>query len=178
MSRIGQQPITLGPGVQVEVEDGDVSVKGPKGTLTRRFDPRVTVTVADGRVRVERAGNSKQDRALHGTTRAIVANMVKGVTEGFVKKLEIHGVGYRARLTGRTLGLSVGKVRPCVYPLPEGIEVTIERNTMLTISGIDKQLVGQVAADIRSFYPPEPYLGKGIRYTDEHVRRKAGKTVG
>ncbi len=178
MSRIGQLPIALEPGVEVQVGNGAITVKGPKGTLTRPISPRITGTVEDGRVCFKRAGNSKQDRALHGTTRAIVANMVEGVTKGFEKKLEIHGVGYRARLSGRTLDLSVGKVRPCVYPLPEGIEVTIERNTLLTVSGIDKQLVGQVAADIRHFRPPEPYLGKGIRYADEHVRRKAGKTVG
>jgi len=178
MSRIGQLPIKLEPDVEVQVAGGTVSVTGPKGALTRRLHPRITVTVKDGQVRVERAGNSKQDRALHGTTRALVANMVEGVTKGFQKKLEIHGVGYRARLTDRTLDLSVGKVRPCVYPLPEGIEVTIDRNTMLTVSGVDKELVGQVAADIRHFHPPEPYLGKGVRYTTEHVRRKAGKTVG
>jgi len=178
MSRIGQMPITLKPGVQVQVDSGAVTVTGPKGTLTRQLHPRVTVTVADDRVRVERGGNSKQDRALHGTTRAVVANMVEGVTQGFEKKLEIHGVGFRARLTGREVGLSVGKVRPCNYTVPEGIDLKIERNTLLTISGIDKQLVGQVAADIRSFRPPEPYLGKGIRYVGEHVRRKAGKAVG
>ncbi len=178
MSRIGRLPITLEPGVDVQVGDGEITVTGPKGTLRRRVSPRVTVRVADGQVCFERAGNSKQDRALHGTTRAVVANMVEGVTKGFEKRLEIHGVGYRARLTGRTLDLSVGKVRPCVYALPEGIEVAIERNAFLTVSGIDKELVGQVAADIRRFHPPEPYLGKGVRYVDEHVRRKAGKTVG
>jgi large subunit ribosomal protein L6 len=178
MSRIGQQPIKLKPGVQVQVADGAVTVKGPKGTLSQRVHRRVTVSVTDGQVRVERSGNSKQDKALHGTTRALLANMVAGVTKGFEKKLEIQGVGYRAKLSGRTLDVSVGKVRPCLYPLPEGIEVTIEKNTLLTVSGADKQRVGQVAADIRRFHPPEPYLGKGIRYISEHVRRKAGKTVG
>jgi len=178
MSRIGRLPIKLEPGVDVRVGDGEITVTGPKGTLRRRVSPRVTVSVADGQVCFERAGNSKQDRALHGTTRAVVANMVEGVAKGFEKRLEIHGVGYRARLTGRTLDLSVGKVRPCVYVLPDGIEVAIERNAFLTVSGIDKELVGQVAADIRRFHPPEPYLGKGVRYVDEHVRRKAGKTVG
>jgi len=187
MSRIGRQPIKLEPGVDVQLGDRMVTVNGPKGTLSRRLSPRVTVSVTDGLVRVERAGNSKQDRALHGTTRAHVANMVKGVTGGFEKKLEIRGVGYRARLSGRTLDVSVGKAHSCVYTLPEGIEVAIsvvtslhatEKNTLLAISGIDKELVGQVAADIRRFHPPEPYLGKGIRYVDEHVRRKAGKTVG
>jgi large subunit ribosomal protein L6 len=178
MSRIGQLPIKLIPGVQVQVADGAVTVKGPKGTLTQRLDRRVTVSVTDGQVRVGRSGNSKQDKALHGTTRALVANMVRGVTKGFEKKLEIQGVGYRAKLSGHTLDVSVGKVRPCLYPLPEGIQVTIEKNTMLTVSGADKQVVGQVAADIRRFHPPEPYQGKGIRYVTEHVRRKAGKTVG
>ena len=187
MSRIGRQPIKLEPGVDVQLGDGVVTVTGPKGALSWRLSPRVSVTVADGLVRVDRAGNSKQDKALHGTTRALVANMVEGVTKGFEKKLEIRGVGYRARLTGRTLDVSVGKVRPCLYPLPEGIEIEIstvtsmhstEKYTLLALSGIDKKLIGQVAADIRRFHPPEPYQGKGIRYVDEHVRRKAGKTVG
>ena len=178
MSRIGQQPITVPKGVEVKVADGAVTVKGPKGTLSRALHPRVRVTMGDGQLRVERAGHSKLDRSLHGTTRALVANMVAGVTKGYEKKLEIQGVGYRARLNGRTLDLSVGKVKPCLYPLPQGIEVTIDKNTLLTVSGVDKQLVGQVAADIRRFHPPEPYLGKGVRYADEHVRRKAGKTVG
>jgi len=178
MSRIGRLPIKLEPGVEVRVEHGEVTVTGPKGTLTRQVHPRVKVTVEDGQVTFERLGSTKQDKALHGTTRALVANMVQGVTSGFEKRLEIHGVGYRARLTGRTLDLSVGKVRPCVYTLPEGIEARIDRNTFVTITGIDKELVGQVAADIRHFRPPEPYLGKGVRYADEHVRRKAGKTVG
>jgi large subunit ribosomal protein L6 len=187
MSRIGRQPIKIEPGVDVQVNGRVITVKGPKGTLSRQLSLRVRVTVADGLVRVERAGNSKQDKALHGTTRALLANMVEGVTKGFEKKLEIRGVGYRARLTGRTLDVSVGKVRPCLIELPEGIEVEIstitsmhstEKYTLLALSGIDKELLGQVAADIRRFQPPEPYLGKGIRYADEHVRRKAGKTVG
>ena len=178
MSRIGRQPVVLPKGVEVAVSDGVVTITGPKGTLTRRLHPRVSVTVSDEKLRVERSDDSKLERSVHGTTRALMANMVEGVTKGFAKKLEIQGVGYRARLTGRTLDLSVGKVKPCVYPLPKGIEVTIEKNTLLTVSGIDKELVGQVAADIRHFRPPEPYLGKGVRYVDEHVRRKAGKTVG
>jgi large subunit ribosomal protein L6 len=187
MSRIGRQPIKLEPGVTVQPGDGTIAVTGPKGTLTRQLSPRVSVTVDDGVVRVERASDSKQDRALHGTMRALVANMVEGVVKGFEKKLEIRGVGYRARLSGRTLDVSVGKAHPCLYTLPEGIEVAIstvtsihatEKHTQLVVSGIDKELVGQVAADIRRFHPPEPYLGKGIRYVGEHVRRKAGKTVG
>lgn len=187
MSRIGRQPIKLDTGIDVQLGDGAVTVKGPKGTLSRRLSPRVSVTETDRLVRVERAGNSKQDKAVHGTTRAHLANMVEGVTKGFEKKLEIRGVGYRARLSGRSLEVSVGKAHTCVYTLPEGIDVAIstvtsihstEKNTLLAISGIDKELVGQVAADIRRFHPPEPYLGKGIRYVDEHVRRKAGKTVG
>jgi large subunit ribosomal protein L6 len=178
MSRIGRQPVTLTPGVEVTVDGGVITVKGPKGTLSRAVNARVTVTVDGGRVRVERASEAKRDKALHGTTRALIANMVEGVTKGFARKLEIHGVGYRARLQGRTLDLSVGKVKPCVYDLPEGINVDIDKNTLLTVSGIDKQMVGQVAADIRRFRPPEPYQGKGIRYADEHVRRKTGKTVG
>jgi large subunit ribosomal protein L6 len=178
MSRIGRQPITPGSGVEVQVSGSTVTVKGPKGTLTRQLAPRVSVRVEQGEVRVERAGNSKQDRALHGTTRALIANMIEGVTKGFEKRLEIHGVGYRARLQGRVIDFSVGKVKPCVYTVPDGVDVNVEKNTLVTISGIDKQLVGQVAADLRRFHPPEPYQGKGIRYADEHVRRKAGKTVG
>ena len=178
MSRIGRMPVTIKPGIEVRASGGEVSVTGPKGTLTRRLSPRITINVGEGQVVFERPGNSKQDKALHGTVRAVVANMVEGVTKGFEKKLEIHGVGYRARLTGRTVDLSVGKVRPCVYELPEGIDVTIDKNTILTVNGIDKELVGQVAAELRHFHPPEPYLGKGVRYVGEHVRRKAGKTVG
>lgn len=178
MSRIGRQPIPVAPGVEVSVGDGVVTVKGPKGTLARPVHERMTVTVNGAEVRVERASETKRDKALHGTTRALIANMVQGVTKGFERKLEIHGVGYRARLQGRTLDLSVGKVRPCLYELPEGINVDIGKNTLLTVTGIDKELVGQVAADIRRFRPPEPYQGKGIRYADEHVRRKTGKTVG
>jgi len=178
MSRIGRQPITVAPGVEVNVGGGVITVKGPKGTLTRPVHPRMTVTVDGGQVRVERASEAKRDKALHGTTRALIANMVEGVVKGFERKLEIHGVGYRARLQDRTLDLSVGKVKPCVYALPEGVNVDIDKNTLLTVTGIDKHLVGQVAADIRRFRPPEPYQGKGIRYADEHVRRKTGKTVG
>jgi large subunit ribosomal protein L6 len=178
MSRIGRQPVVVPKGVDVTVAGNVVTITGPKGALTRRLHPRVSVTVADGKLRVERTNNGKLERSLHGTTRALIANMVEGVTKGFEKKLEIHGVGYRARLTGRTLDLSVGKVKPCVLTVPAGIEVTIDKNTLLTVTGIDKELVGQVAADIRRFRPPEPYLGKGVRYVDEHVRRKAGKTVG
>jgi large subunit ribosomal protein L6 len=178
MSRIGRQPVTLTRGVEVRVGGGAITVKGPKGTLTRPLHPRVTVSADGAQVRLERASEAKQDKALHGTMRALIANMVQGVTQGYAKKLEIHGVGYRARLQGRTLDVSVGKARPCVYTLPDGINVAIEKNTLLTVSGIDKELVGQVAADIRRFRPPEPYQGKGIRYADEHVRRKTGKTVG
>ena len=178
MSRIGKQPIKIEKGVEVKVDVTSILVKGPKGELRLDYNPRISFEINGDSIQVRRPTDSKPDRALHGTYRSLVANMVTGVTEGFSKKLDIHGVGYRAKVEGRKLTLSIGKSFPVEMEIPEGIDMIVEKNTFITISGIDKQLVGAIAAAIRSIYPPEPYLGKGIRYAGEHVQRKAGKTVG
>ncbi len=178
MSRIGRKPITVPNGVTVSVDGSTVKVKGPKGELARTFEPSMKVRVEDNEVLVERPNDDKRERALHGLTRALLANMVTGVTEGFKKTLEIVGVGYRAEKKGKNLVVSVGYSHPVNYPEPEGITLTTPTPTTIVIEGIDKQKVGQVAAELREFRPPEPYKGKGIRYQGEQVRRKAGKTAG
>jgi large subunit ribosomal protein L6 len=177
MSRIGKQPIAIPAKVKVEVKGQSVHVEGPKGKLDWEMPRRTSLKVQDGKVVVSRQGDDAQAKALHGLSRALVNNMVKGVSEGFVKKLEIQGVGFKAAVQGQTVNLSLGYSHPLVYPIPAQIKVTVEENTKLTIEGPDRQVVGQVAAEIRSFYPPEPYKGKGVRYTDERVVRKEGKTV-
>ncbi len=177
MSRIGKQPVTIEKGVEIKVDTGSIHVKGPKGELKLDYNPRIKIEVDGETIRLNRPTNIKTDRALHGTYRALVANMVIGVTKGFSKVLEIHGVGYRAKVDKQKLGLNIGKSHPVEVDIPKGIEISVEKNTIITINGIDKQLVGAIAADIRALYPPEPYRGKGIRYADEHVRRKAGKTA-
>ncbi|MBP5787635.1 MAG: 50S ribosomal protein L6 [Kiritimatiellae bacterium] len=177
MSRIGKQPLKLAQGVSVTAADGEVAVKGPKGELKIKVPANVEVKVEDGVATVTRTSDDAQSRASHGTTRALLANMAKGVTEGYSRELEIQGVGYRASLAGNVLTLNVGFSHPIDYEIPEGIKLTVKDATELKVEGIDKQLVGQVSARIRAFCPPEPYKGKGIRYKDEHVRRKAGKTV-
>lgn len=178
MSRIGKKPIPLPKGVDVTVDGSTVKVKGPKGELTRTFQQSMQIRVENGEVIVERPTDEKADRAIHGLTRALLANMVQGVTEGFRKTLEIIGVGYRAEKKGKNLVVSVGYSHPVHYPEPEGISLTTPAPTTIVIEGIDKQQVGQVAAELREFRPPEPYKGKGIRYQGEQVRRKAGKTAG
>ncbi len=175
MSRIGKKPIPVPAGVTVAVEGNVVQVKGPKGELTRTIRPEITVTVTDGVVTLERPSEAKQDRAYHGLTRALVANMVQGVTGGYRKALDIVGVGYRAEKKGENLVLTVGYSHQVIYPQPKGITITTPTPTSVVIEGIDKEKVGQVAAEIRSVRPPEPYKGKGIRYSGEQVRRKAGK---
>ena len=175
MSRIGKQPITVPTGVTVSVDGSTVRVKGPKGEMVQTFRPEMTIAVNDGVLTVERPTESKQDRALHGLTRALLANMVEGVTTGFSKALELVGVGYRAEKKGKKLVLTVGYSHPVEYPEAEGLSITTPAPTQIVIAGIDKQRVGQAAAEIRSVRPPEPYKGKGIRYQGEHVRRKAGK---
>jgi large subunit ribosomal protein L6 len=175
MSRIGRKPIPVPEAVTVEVAPGRVAVKGPKGELEQRLAPDMTVEQQDGNVVVQRPTDRGEHRALHGLTRSLIANMVEGVTEGFEKRLEIQGVGYRAQLKGRSLELALGFSHPVSIEPPEGVEFEVPQPTEIIIRGIDKQLVGQVAADIRKRRPPEPYKGKGIRYSDEHVMRKVGK---
>lgn len=177
MSRIGKQPITIPPKVKVEVKGQQVSVEGPKGKLNWQLPRRTSLKVENGKVVVSRQGEDAQAKALHGLSRALVNNMVRGVSEGFSKKLEIQGVGFKAAVQGKSVNLSLGYSHPINYLIPDQIKVTVEENTKLTIEGPDRQVVGQVAAEIRSFYPPEPYKGKGVRYSDERVIRKEGKTV-
>lgn len=177
MSRIGKQPIAIPPKVKVEVKGQQVLVEGPKGKLTWQIPRRAAVKVQDGKVIVSRDGDDAQAKALHGMSRALINNMVRGVTEGFVKKLEIQGVGFKAAVQGKVVNMSLGFSHPINYPIPDQIKVTVDENTKLTIEGPDRQVVGQVAAELRSFYPPEPYKGKGVRYSDERVIRKEGKTV-
>ncbi len=175
MSRIGNAPIEIPAGVEVSVDGDTVTVKGPKGTLTQAIDPRIGVSIEDGVVTVARENDEREARALHGLTRALIANMVVGVSAGYSKELQAVGVGYRAALKGSTLELQVGFSHPVSIEAPDGITFEVPEQTKIIVSGIDKQLVGQVAANIRRVRPPEPYKGKGIRYVDEHVRRKAGK---
>ena len=177
MSRIGRLPVTVPKGVEVAVDGTHVAVKGPKGTLEHTFPADMTITLEDGVVKVARPSDERGHRALHGMTRALINNMVRGVSEGFVKKLEIHGVGFKAAVQGQTVTLTLGYSHPIVYALPDQIKVTVADNTKLTVEGPDRQAVGEVAAELRSFYPPEPYKGKGVRYSDERVIRKEGKTV-
>jgi large subunit ribosomal protein L6 len=177
MSRIGKQPIAIPPKVKVEVKGQKIFVEGPKGRLDWELPRRTSLKVLDGKIVVSRAGEDAQAKALHGLSRALVNNMVRGVTEGFVKKLEIQGVGFKAAVQGKNVNLVLGFSHPINYAIPEQIKVTVEENTKLTIEGPDRRLVGQVAAELRSFYPPEPYKGKGVRYVGEHVQRKEGKTV-
>ena len=177
MSRIGKQPIAIPPKVKVEVKGQTVTVEGPKGKLNFELPKRTSLKVENGNVVVSRQGEDAQAKALHGLSRALVNNMVKGVSEGFVKKLEIQGVGFKAAVQGKVVNMSLGYSHPINYTIPDQIKVTVEENTKLTIEGPDKQAVGKVAAELRGFYPPEPYKGKGVRYVGEHVQRKEGKTV-
>ena len=176
MSRIGRKPIPVPSGVTVSVDGKTVKVKGPKGELSRVIRPEISVEVSDGQMLVTRPSDDAQVRALHGLTRALLANMVEGVTTGYRRALEIVGVGYRAEKKGKALVLTVGYSHQVEYPEPEGISLSTTSPTVVVVEGIDKQQVGQVAAEIRAVRPPEPYKGKGIRYQGEHVRRKAGKT--
>jgi large subunit ribosomal protein L6 len=178
MSRIGNSPIPVPAGVDVSVEGPTVSVKGPKGALSRWVDERIAVSVDDGVVTLSRDSDERDIRSLHGLYRALLANMVTGVSDGYRKELQAVGVGYRANLQGRRLELQVGFSHPVVIEAPEGIDFEVPEPTRIVVSGIDKELVGQTAADIRRVRPPEPYKGKGIRYVDEQVRRKAGKAGG
>lgn len=178
MSRIGKMPVEIVKGVDVEQSNGTLRVKGPKGELELTPHPDMKVVVDDAEVRVERPSDHKDHRALHGLTRSLIQNMVTGVTDGYTKTLEIVGVGYRADAKGKGLTLNVGFSHPIEYVPVEGVSIECPNQTTIVVSGADKQKVGQAAAEIRAFRPPEPYKGKGIRYQGEHVRRKAGKTAG
>ncbi len=176
MSRIGKKPVTLPKGVRVTVEGQTVNVKGPKGELTRTFSPEITIEMENEQVLVKRPSDARQMRALHGTTRAIINNMVVGVADGFSKVLQVEGVGYRAEMKGKQLVMALGYSHPVPVDPPPGIAFAVdEKARTITISGIDRERVGQVTAEIRAWRPPEPYKGKGLRYLGEHVRRKAGK---
>ena len=176
MSRIGKKPIALPAGVQVELKDGWVSVKGQKGALRRPFLEGLEMDVTDGIITVRRMKDDKRSRSYHGLMRTLVANMVEGVHKGFEKKLEIVGIGYRSELKGSDLALFLGYSHPINFPLPAGISAEIEKQTLVTIKGIDKELVGQTAAKIRDLRKPDPYKGKGVKYAGEVLRKKAGKT--
>ena len=176
MSRIGHKPIAIPAGVEVKVSNGVVTVKGPLGTLEWRLVPSVSVAVADGHIRVARSTNDPQARSLHGLVRAELNNMVIGVTKGYERNLEITGVGYKGQLQGKVINLSVGYTHPVEYAMPDGIEAKIDKQTLITIRGIDKRKVGQVAADIRGLKIPDVYKQKGIRYAGEKLRKKEGKT--
>ncbi|GLZ04122.1 50S ribosomal protein L6 [Actinomadura sp. NBRC 104412] len=175
MSRIGRLPITVPSGVDVRIEGRQVSVKGPKGELSHTVAEPISVELVDGKVTVSRPDDVNVNRALHGLTRSLINNMVVGVTEGFRKTLEIHGVGYRVAAKGKNLEFSLGYSHPIVVEPPEGISFTVERPTQLVVEGIDKQKVGEVAANIRKLRKPDPYKGKGVRYQGEQIRRKVGK---
>ncbi|MBO6102428.1 MAG: 50S ribosomal protein L6 [Opitutales bacterium] len=179
MSRIGKLPVAIPAGVKASVEGCTVKVEGPKGKLEKTFAPAVKIELKDGAIHVEPSSNSRFSAAMHGTARSIINAMVQGVEKGYEKVLEIYGVGFKAELKGSTLTLALGYAHPCVYELPEGIKAVVgelpDRSPMVTISGADKHLVGQVAADIKNFYPVEPYKGKGVRIRGEFIRRKEGK---
>jgi large subunit ribosomal protein L6 len=177
MSRIGKLPVAIPPKVKVDVQGQKIFVEGPKGKLDFELPRRTAAKVDNGQVLVSRDGEDAQAKALHGLSRAIINNMVKGVSDGFVKKLEIQGVGFKAAVQGNNVSMTLGYSHPISYPIPNQIKVTVEENTKITIEGPDRQSVGQVAAELRAFYPPEPYKGKGVRYAGEHVKRKEGKTV-
>lgn len=174
MSRIGKKPIPIPKGVEVVSTGGTLTVKGPRGMLKRNLHPKVTVRVQDGVATVSVPDESKESKSLHGLFRVLLHNMVKGVSEGFERILEIVGVGYRAEVSGKTATLNLGYSHPIVFELPDGVDMKVDR-TRIVLSGIDKELVGQTAAKIRALRPPEPYKGKGIKYADEYIRRKAGK---
>ena len=175
MSRVGKKPIAVPSGVEFSVKDNVVTVKGPKGTLKKEFNNNITIKLEDGHITVERPNDEPFIRAIHGTTRALINNMIKGVHEGYRKTLTLVGVGYRAANKGKGLEISLGYSHPVIIDEIPGITFTVEKNTTIHIDGIEKELVGQVAANIRAKRPPEPYKGKGVKYADEHIRRKEGK---
>ena len=177
MSRVGSKPIALPDKVKMNISNGTVVVEGPKGKLEITLPQGVAVAEEDGQVVVSRVSELRAHRALHGTVRSLINNMITGVTEGFVKELEIQGVGMRASVKGKALDLALGKSHPILHPIPAELTVSVADNTKIKVEGIDKQMVGQFAAEVRNYYPPEPYKGKGVRYAGERVRRKEGKSV-
>ena len=178
MSRIGKKPVPIPSGVKVQVEGSLVRAEGPKGKLSQPIPPGLQAAVDGGRVTIARQGDDRRIRALHGLARALVANMVNGVKDGFEKKLDIVGIGYRAQTQGRNIHISLGYSHPVIFPLPEGITVEIDKQTAITLRGADKSLLGQTAARLRALRRPDPYKGKGIKYADEVIRRKVGKKAG
>lgn len=177
MSRIGKIPVSIPAKVKVEVKDRKISVEGPKGKLDWELPRKTSASIKENNVVVARNGEDPESKALHGLSRSLIFNMVKGVSEGYTKRLEIQGVGFKASVTGKVVNLSLGYSHPITYPIPDQIKVTVEENTKILIEGPSKEVVGLVASEIRAFYPPEPYKGKGVRYSDEKVKRKEGKTV-
>lgn len=175
MSRIGKKPIAIPSGVKVEVKEGVIFVEGSKGKLNRALSDRITVEMKEGQVFVNRVADSKMDRAFHGLYRALINNMIKGVNEGYVKELEIIGVGFKAAVQGNTLVLNLGFSHPVNFSIPEGVKIESPKPTQLVLRSIDKEEIGRVATEIRSIYPPEPYKGKGIRFVGEYVKKKVGK---
>lgn len=176
MSRIGKRPVTIPSGVTVSVSGQEVTVKGPKGALQRRVHPEMAVALEGNTLTVSRPSDAPRHKALHGLTRTLLANMVEGTANGYEKVLEIQGVGYKAEVSGKGVTLVVGYSHPVPYTPPEGVAIAVENNTVVKVTGANKELVGQVAAELRAIRPPEPYKGKGVRYRGEQVRRKAGKT--
>lgn len=178
MSRVGKQPITIPDKVSIKLgEDRSVQVKGPKGELAWTLPVGVTVATESNQINVTRESEERQVRAMHGTAQRLITNMLVGVSQGYTKNLEIHGVGFRATVKGSNIDLQLGQSHDRLHPIPKGVKVTVTENTKIAIEGIDKQVVGQLAADIRAYYPPEPYKAKGVRYVGEYIRRKAGKSV-
>ena len=175
MSRIGMKPVAIPKEVKVEVKDGLVCVEGPKGKLNRKLSDRISLEIKDGQLLVKRVANTKIDKSLHGLFRALIANMIKGVTEGYVKELEIIGVGFKAAVVGDKLNMALGFSHPVNIAIPAGVKIEAPKPTQLVIKSMDKELIGKIAAEIRAIYPPEPYKGKGIRYLGEHVKKKVGK---
>jgi len=175
MSRIGNKPVAVPKDVKIEVKDGEVFVEGPKGKLSRRLSDRVSVEVKEGTLLVKRVADTKLDKSMHGLFRALIVNMIKGVTDGYTKELEIIGVGFKAAVAGNNLNLALGFSHPVNVAIPAGIKIETPKPTQLVIKGIDKELIGKISTEIRAIYPPEPYKGKGIRFVGEHVKKKVGK---
>ena len=175
MSRIGKKIVAIPKDVRVEVKEGVVFVAGPKGRLSRKLSDRISIEIKDGQLCVNRAADTKLDKSMHGLFRALIVNMINGVTQGYVKELEIIGVGFKAAAAGNKLNMALGFSHPVNFTIPEGIKIETPKPTQVIIRGIDKELIGKVAAEIRSIYPPEPYKGKGIRFVGEHVKKKIGK---